>query len=197
MSDQTRRYWDEQAGTFDEEVDHGLRDPVVRQAWADLLLPLLPAAPSRVLDVGCGTGSLSLLLAEAGHDVHGLDLSPRMIVTARAKAAAAGLAVAFSVADAAAPPVKPGTVNVVLARHVLWVFEEPADVLASWIALLKPTGQLLLVEGRWGTGAGLTARDCEALVRLHRQDAELQMLREPSYWGKEITDERYLLVSRR
>ncbi len=90
VSDETRRYWDEQAATFDEEADHGLRDPTVRRAWADLLLPHLPTAPARVVDLGCGTGSLSLLLAEAGHDVHGVDLSPRMVYAARAKAAAAG-----------------------------------------------------------------------------------------------------------
>jgi 2-polyprenyl-3-methyl-5-hydroxy-6-metoxy-1,4-benzoquinol methylase len=42
-----------------------------------------------VLDVGCGTGSLSALLAAAGHRVTGVDLAPRMIEQARAKLAAA------------------------------------------------------------------------------------------------------------
>ncbi len=85
--------------------------------------------------------------------------------------------------------------DVVLVRHVLWAFEDPAEVLASWIALLAPGGRLLLVEGRWATGSGLAARDCESLVRSQGRDAQVQMLREPSYWGKDITDERYLLVS--
>ena len=85
--------------------------------------------------------------------------------------------------------------DVVVVRHVLWAFEKPSDVLASWISLLAPGGRLLLVEGRWSTGAGLAAADCEALVRQHRQEAQVRMLREPSYRGKDITDERYLLVS--
>jgi len=194
MNDETRRYWDEQAAAFDDEADHGLRDPAVRQAWADLLLPLLPAA-ARVADLGCGTGSLSVLLAAAGHDVHGVDLSPRMVDAARAKAAAAGVPARFSVADAASPPMEESSVDVVLARHVLWAFEDPGEVLGTWTRLLVPDGRLLLVEGRWSTVAGMSAADCKTLVRRHRREAQVRTLREPSYWGKDITDERYLLVS--
>lgn len=52
---------------------------------------------ARVLDLGCGTGSLALVLARAGHEVHGLDASEAMIRLARAKAEEAGARVAFSV----------------------------------------------------------------------------------------------------
>ena len=47
----------QQADGFDDEPDHGLLDPNIRRAWADLILPQLPPAPASVLDVGCGTGS--------------------------------------------------------------------------------------------------------------------------------------------
>jgi SAM-dependent methyltransferase len=196
MSEETQRYWDGQAPTFDDEADHGLREPAVRRAWADLVLPLLPSAPARIVDLGCGTGSLSLLMAEAGHDVHGLDLSPRMVEVSRGKAARAGLPVRFSVADAGQPPLPPRSVDVVLARHVLWAFTDPAAVLGAWVELLEPRGRLLLVEGRWATGSGLAARECEALVRRHRQHAEVRVLGDAALWGKEIADERYLVVSR-
>lgn len=72
MTEEEARLWDEMAATFDAEPDHGLLDRRVRAAWADLLLPLLPAAPARVVDLDCGTGSLTVLLAEAGHEVRGL-----------------------------------------------------------------------------------------------------------------------------
>jgi ubiquinone/menaquinone biosynthesis C-methylase UbiE len=78
----THNVWDDEAATFDEQPDHGLRDPEVRKAWAELLLPLIPPK-AVVADLGCGTGSLSLLLAEAGHRVHGVDLSGRMLEEAR------------------------------------------------------------------------------------------------------------------
>jgi len=88
---ETRRYWDEQAEAFDQEADHGLRDPLVRQAWTELLKAQFPGPGARVLDIGCGTGSLSLVLAGLGLQVRGIDLSPGMLARAQAKAAAAGV----------------------------------------------------------------------------------------------------------
>ncbi len=197
MTRDQQRYWDEHAATFDDEPDHGLRDPAVRAAWVDLLLPVLPPAPARVLDLGCGTGSLSVLLAHAGHRVRALDLSPRMVEAARAKAATAGVDVEFEQGDAAAPPYPPGSADVVLDRHVLWALPDPDAALERWAGLLAPGGVLVLVEGFWSTGGGLRAERCAQLVLRHRAEAVVTHLPQPQLWGKEIDDERYLLVSRR
>src|SRR4051794_28692105 len=95
-----RRYWDEQAGSFDDEPDHGLRDPAVRDAWQRLLHAHLPPAPADVTDLGCGTGSLAVLLAQAGHRVRGIDLSDAMVSAAIAKADATGVTATFAQGDA-------------------------------------------------------------------------------------------------
>jgi len=195
MADSVRDYWDTQAPTFDDEADHGLRDLDVREAWRDLLLPLLPRVPATVADLGCGTGSLSVLLAEAGYDVRGVDLSARMVEAAIAKAAAAGVAVELQQADAADPPFQAGSCDVVLARHVVWALPDPDAAMGRWVDLLRPNGHLILVEGSWSTGAGLTAAACEALVLRHRTSATVRQLREPLLWGGPVDDERYLLVS--
>jgi len=185
--------WDAEAATFDDEPDHGLNDPDVRAAWARLLLPLMPAPNATVVDLGCGTGSLAVLLAEAGHDVCGIDLSTRMLDVARKKAQS--LDIDFRQGDAADPPTGQ-TYDVVLVRHVLWAMPDPDAALKNWVKLLNPHGRLILIEGRWFTGAGLTPGECRTLVKAHRREAEIRKLDDSALWGKEIDDERYLLLSR-
>ena len=186
--------WDSEAATFDEAADHGLRDEEVRDAWRELLLPFLPPAPGRVADLGSGTGTLSLLLADAGHTVDGVDFSPEMVRLAQAKCAGRD-DITFVEADAAEPPLAPATYDVVLCRHVLWAMPDPVAVLSTWARLLVPGGRLLLVEGRWGNGAGLSADETMAMLRATGREPSLTRLPEAVYWGREIEDERYLVVS--
>lgn len=182
--------WDDEARTFDEAPDHGLREPEVREAWRDLLQELLPPAPARIADLGCGTGTLSVLLTEQGYDVTGVDFSPAMIRQARAKAPG----VEFIEADASAPPLDPASYDVVLSRHVLWAMRDPAAALGRWQDLLAPGGRLVLVEGSWSTGAGLTGAETVALVEGLGRPATLRPLPEARFWGREITDERYAVT---
>ncbi len=168
----------------------------MRAAWADVLLPLMPPAPAAVVDLGCGTGSLAVLVAEAGYSVRGVDLSSRMVAAAEEKAEAAGVDAEFMRGDAAVPPYPRASCDVVLARHVLWALPDPGAALDRWVELLRPEGCLVLIEGRWFTGAGLTAVDCQALVLGRRREATVRWLDDPALWGSAIEDERYLLFSR-
>lgn len=194
MSEATVGYWDEQAEGFDDEADHGLRTPAVRAAWRDLLLSRLPEPGAVVADLGCGTGSLSCLLAQEGYLVSGVDFAPRMVAAARVKAAASGVRATFAIGDAADPPLADASFDVVLARHVLWAMPDPDAAVARWAGLLQPTGRLLLVEGRWRTGGGLSAEQARELVRRHRPRVHVEHLRDQTLWGGPISDERYLVV---
>lgn len=190
-------FWDGEAEVFDEQPDHGLNDPSVRAAWSGLLLPLLPAHPVRIADIGCGTGSVSLLLAESGHHVFGLDISPAMVAQAEEKFATSGYSADILVGDAAAPPWPPGTFDVVVTRHVLWAIPDPDAALQRWLNLLAPGGILVLVEGRWWTGTGMSASQVSDVVLRQRMEAEITMLDDASFWGGPIRDERFIMVSRR
>ncbi|MET9829966.1 methyltransferase domain-containing protein [Streptomyces sp. NPDC006385] len=188
--------WDTAAASFDDEPDHGLRDPEVRHAWASRLRSWLPERPSDVLDLGCGTGSLSLLAAEQGHRVTGVDRSPAMVDLARAKLA--GRDAAFLVGDAAAPPVEEERFDVVLVRHVLWALPDPGRVLRHWRGLLRPGGRFVLVEGVWGRGtpAGIPADRLTDLIAPLVAHARLERLSgDARLWGKDVADERYAVVA--
>ena len=190
--------WDDAAATFDDEADHGLRDPAVRAAWAELLAGLLPAPPARILDLGCGTGSLAVLLAQAGHEVAGIDTSEEMLALARAKAATLGVSLELARADAVDPPFGPASADAVLCRHVLWALPDRDDVLGRWVRLLRPGGRLVLVEGNWSTGVGLPASECRDLVLRLRREADVRQLAGvEALWGRTVDDERYVLLSSR
>ncbi|WP_149550720.1 class I SAM-dependent methyltransferase [Streptomyces marokkonensis] len=188
--------WDARAAAFDEEPDHGLRDPEVRAAWAARLRAWLPQRAGDVLDLGCGTGSLALLAAEQGHRITGVDRSPAMVALAREKLA--GRDAAFLVGDAAAPPVGEERYDAVLVRHVLWTLPEPRRALRHWRDLLRPGGRLVLVEGVWGTVSpvGIPADALTALLAPMAGQVRVERLSgDRALWGRDVDDERYAVVA--
>ncbi|MFE7776718.1 methyltransferase domain-containing protein [Streptomyces sp. NPDC057445] len=186
--------WDIAADTFDDEPDHGLRDPAVRASWAARMADWLPGDPSDVLDLGCGTGSLALLAVEQGHRVTAVDLSPRMAAAARAKLAATSAEVLTGSAER--PPVGDRRFDVVLVRHVLWALPDPGAVLGRWAALLRPGGRLVLVEGVWN-GTGLPAKWLITALAPLADRIQLERLSaDPALWGRPVDDERYAVVAR-
>jgi len=191
-----RQIWDEAAATFDDQPDHGLRDPHVRAAWTGLLANWLTAGTSSVLDVGCGTGSLSLVMAGLGYQVTGIDLSPAMIALAEEKAHAAELQITFQVMDAAAPRFPAGSFDALVCRHLLWTLPNPTQALQHWAELLKPEGRLILIEGYWNTGAGLHAPQLLAALPPALAPLSVENLASrPEFWGKPVSDERYALIA--
>jgi SAM-dependent methyltransferase len=187
--------WDAEAAAYDDAPDHGLADPVIREAWRGLLLEELPPAPARVADLGCGTGTLAALLAEAGYAVDGVDSSPAMVERARDKTAHLP-EVSIGLGDAAAPVLPRAAYDVVLCRHLLWALPDPVSALRRWATLLRPGGRIVLVEGRWWTGSGLDAQQTLALAGEAGLSTALRPLADAAYWGGEIDHERYLVTCR-
>lgn len=193
----TRAYWDEEAIAFDDEPDHGLGNPDIRDAWRTLLEASLPSSPIPILDLGCGTGSLSILLAELGHQVTGADLSPAMIARAQAKARVAGYDIAFQLGNAADPQIAGAPFDAIVCRHLLWALPDPSLALERWLTLLSPRGRILLIEGYWHTGDGLHASESIAALPSFFTDVRVKDLgASPELWGAKVTDERYLIVAR-
>ena len=145
-------FWDQGSAAYDAQPGHGLHSEAEHRAWLAALAALLPPAPADVLDVGTGTGFLAWLLAELGHRVIGMDLAEGMLRQARAKTAALPPGVPapqFRIGDAVEPPLPPGTVDVVVSRHVLWTLPALDRAFANWRRLLRPGGWLVAIDGLW------------------------------------------------
>jgi len=123
-------YWNgplgEKWAKYQGEMDRTLADS------AKAALALAGARPGeRVLDIGCGTGGTSLLLAEAvgpGGAVTGVDVSQPMLALARTRARAKNIQ--FIEADAATYPFRPEH-DLIFSRFGVMFFVDPASAFAN------------------------------------------------------------------
>jgi len=112
----------------------------------------------RLLDAGCGTGEHVLLAAVHGADATGVDISPRAIARARAKAAERDLPARFEVADVLNLNQLGMTFDTVIDSGVFHVFDDAdrARYVASLASVLRSGGHCYLAcfsdrqPGEWG-----------------------------------------------
>ncbi len=164
-NDALRRYWDRDSATYDLWAEHGAVSPVERAAWAYELSRFLPQRrDASLLDIGAGTGFLSLVAARLGYRVTALDISPGMLARLETAAAAEGLEIETVCAPADQPP--RGPFDAVIERLALWTLPDPASALQAWKRVVVPGGQLLVFEGMWAEG-GLAALRARGRALLH------------------------------
>lgn len=126
------------------------------ESWVrESLVKAIQGEPRRILDLGCGTGTTTLMLKQRfpEAEVIGLDLSPQMLVMAEYKAHAAQLDLAFRHGNAMATGLPSASFDVVCAT-LLFHETPPAvakTILAEGFRLLTPGGQLLVLDGNQRT----------------------------------------------
>jgi len=141
--------FDNKAGRYDEWYQTTAGRFVDRIEKEAIFSYLEPHAGMSVLDIGCGTGNYSLALAREGLKVTGVDISPAMLASARAKAEAEGLAVEFLQADAGQLPFPDNCFDGVLSVSALEFLPDLAAALRESYRVLKPGGRLVVgVIGR-------------------------------------------------
>lgn len=122
------------------------------RAFREKVLNLAELAPGEsVLDIGCGTGTLTVaakrLVGNAG-SANGIDASPEMIARARAKSRKAGLDATFETAAAEALPFPDARFDVVLSSMMLHHLPRKTRLqcLREVRRVLRPAGRLLVVD---------------------------------------------------
>jgi ubiquinone/menaquinone biosynthesis C-methylase UbiE len=151
---QVAAHWNRRAAHFDEDFGHSIGSPEERAAWDRVLdLSLPQQGRLEALDIGCGTGFLSLELWARGHRVTAIDFAPAMLERARSKAAEQGASIGFGQADAEALPFAPERFDLAVSRHLLWTLPHPEAAINEWVRILRPGGRLVIVDGEADVGA--------------------------------------------
>ncbi len=172
MSD-TERFWDRLAERYAAR-------PISDMAAYDLTIERTRAhlrATDRALEIGAGTGTTALRLADAVAHLTATDLSAKMIAIGRGKAEAAGVDnVAFrhaSLRDAAGSD---GPFDVVLAFNLLPLLDDLPGDLAAIHAMLKPGGRFISKSACLG-GKGVHLRLLLWVLRRFGKAPDIRFLR--------------------
>lgn len=121
-------------------------------AWEKLLKQYLShTSGKKVLDVGCGTGFLSMILARNGWDVIAIDNSNSMLEQAKVTAKQYGLSdhITFLEKEAEDTELPEGMFDAIVSRHASWLFTKPEAAYQEWFRVLKSGGILLNLDANW------------------------------------------------
>lgn len=136
-------HWDGEAGLRWARAQVRM-DALMAPLTAALLERADPRAGERALDVGCGCGETSLVLAERGARVLGVDVSGPMLARARERVAGRP-GIELVQADAADHPFAPASFDLVLSRFGVMFFADPVGALANVRRAHAPDGRLCVL----------------------------------------------------
>lgn len=143
-------YWEKRSGDFLEHKRAELHSPM-SERWLYEIKNQLPQDRNlRILDVGCGAGFFSVLLAKEGYQVTGVDLTPDMIENARILAAEEKTVCDFLVMDAENLSFADESFDVVISRNLTWTLPDVKSAYREWVRVLKKGGVLLNFDANYG-----------------------------------------------
>ena len=143
-------YWEKRSDSFLVQKRQELHSAMAERWMKEIRGQLPEGKKLRILDVGCGAGFFSILLAKEGHQVTGIDLTPDMIKNARLLAEEEKVSCEFQVMDAENPEFPDETFDVVISRNLTWTLPHVQHAYQEWIRVLKKGGILLNFDANYG-----------------------------------------------
>ena len=149
IEQRVKDYWTQRSHDFGTVRKSELENEM-GQRWLYEIERFLPEGGSLdILDVGTGTGFFAVLLAQQGHRVEGIDLTPAMLEEARTLAKQRNLDITFREMDAQNLDYPNDSFDVVISRNLTWTLPDPQRAYASWFRVLKPGGVLLNFDAEY------------------------------------------------
>lgn len=161
--DRIVHYWGKRSESFREQKKAELHSKMAER-WSKEMNRHIPSDRTlKILDVGCGSGFFSILLAKEGYDVIGTDLTPEMIEHSNVLAAEEGVSCQFMIMDAENLEFADDTFDVVVSRNLTWTLPHAEQAYKEWIRVLKPGGILLNFDANYGESAFASKKDLPEL----------------------------------
>jgi len=148
--EQIVHYWEKRSESFLEQRRSELANPIAKRWMKEIEKQILAGRRLKILDVGCGAGFFSILLAKEGHEVFGIDLTPEMIENAIQLAEEENADCCFQVMDAENPMFADETFDVVISRNLTWTLPNAEHAYGEWMRVLKTGGVLLNFDANYG-----------------------------------------------
>lgn len=108
-----------------------------------------PKESINILDIGCGPGFFSIILAKAGYKVTAIDYTSKMIEKAKENCGDLVSKINFIKMDAQNLQFNDESFDVVVSRNLTWNLEKPFTAYKEWIRVLKKKGILLNFDANW------------------------------------------------
>lgn len=141
MPEQNNEFWDRVSGNysfdgkdpffvFDQSKFHHVQRHLARHG----------VSPKRVLEVGCGSATMSTFFAKAGSEAHALDVSPGALQAAKARLAHNATTGSLYQGDAFRLPFRDGSFDLVMSCGLLEHFTDMTPVVREMTRVLRPGG---------------------------------------------------------
>ncbi len=134
-------------------------------AAAEVVRAADPSEGERLLDIGCGTGSATIMAAERGADATGVDPSEGLLERARSQAAARGVRAEFLRGTAEEIPMPDATADVIVSSFGVIFAPDPRSAAAEIGRVAAPAARLALSAWIPGGAMGEVARMGRAAVQ--------------------------------
>ena len=143
-------YWEKRSQDFLEHKRAELHSSMAERWLYEIKKQIPRDRTLRILDVGCGAGFFSVLLAKEGYQVTGVDLTPDMVENARILASEEKTACEFLVMDAENLRFEDESFDVVISRNLTWTLPDVKRAYREWVRVLKKGGTLLNFDANYG-----------------------------------------------